>query len=318
MIIDTIIGAIVNAGMQAAANKEAAENREWQGEENERNRAWAAEQAALDRKENYQYGEMAADNADARTRALYKDLESPSALLQQYKEAGLSPSLMFGGSGVGGNIAQGAQGTGANGISTMQPAYKSPIEAEQVALMKAQERKLNAESMNILGLDDKELAEIGNLIADAKNKLADAGYKEAAEAVQVAQSYSIRVNTGIDAAKGEYDINKARAEAEIAAEKAKKAIFETLSAFAQAQVDEATVKDRIGLVRSQVENINMDTIVKNSLKGLNDAEVQRVNAEIQKWQTEIEQGWEDLSIKLMNAKTEQEKTVSWKSTKTHA
>lgn len=51
---------------------------------------------AINRRLNYKYNEMAAENADKRTRALYNDIYSPKALLGQYAEAGLSPSLMFG------------------------------------------------------------------------------------------------------------------------------------------------------------------------------------------------------------------------------
>lgn len=69
------------------------------------------------RYDNFFLNEKAADKADARTRSLYNDLQSPKALLQQYKEAGLSPSLMFGGGGIGGQLAQGAQGQGAAGIA---------------------------------------------------------------------------------------------------------------------------------------------------------------------------------------------------------
>lgn len=37
------------------------------------------------RYENYRYGEMAALNADQRTRALYNDLQSPKAIMNQLK-----------------------------------------------------------------------------------------------------------------------------------------------------------------------------------------------------------------------------------------
>ena len=46
---------------------------------------------------NYGYGEMSADNAQARTKALYSELYSPEAKVKQLKEAGLSV-LLAGGS----------------------------------------------------------------------------------------------------------------------------------------------------------------------------------------------------------------------------
>lgn len=97
------------------------------------------------RSENFKYNEMAADNADARTRALYADLQSPAALLQQYKEAGLSPSLMFGGGGIGGQTTQGAQGEGASGVSPHTFGI-NPMDAANMALINAQVKKTNAEA----------------------------------------------------------------------------------------------------------------------------------------------------------------------------
>lgn len=100
-----------------------------------------------DRKENYMYGEMAAENADRRTRALYSDFYSPEALLRQYKETGLSPSLMFGGTPGQGGMA-GAQGTGASGPTT--PFYGvSGLEAAQIANIMADTQKKKEEATNI-------------------------------------------------------------------------------------------------------------------------------------------------------------------------
>ena len=68
------------------------------------------------RLENYQYGELAADNAQKRTIDLYKKLYSPGAQLQQIKDAKLSPSLFYGdGGGISGQA--GAQGSGAAGVN---------------------------------------------------------------------------------------------------------------------------------------------------------------------------------------------------------
>lgn len=111
----------------------------------------AAERAREDRRENYKYGEMAADNADRRTRALYGDFYSPAALKRQYQEAGLSPSLMFGGTpGQGGT--SGAQGSGASGIQTQYmplDIVNAALGAAQIANIKAQTKKTEAETGNI-------------------------------------------------------------------------------------------------------------------------------------------------------------------------
>lgn len=111
------------------------------------NNFWGQQQQEEARRQNYMLGEMAAQNADARTRALYNDIYSPAALLKQYKEAGLSPSLMFGGTpGQGGQA--GAQGTGANGPGAIYTPI-SMLEGAQIEAIKAQTDKTKAETENI-------------------------------------------------------------------------------------------------------------------------------------------------------------------------
>lgn len=98
------------------------------------------------REQNYMFNELAAKNADTRTRALYNDIYSPQALMQQYKAAGLSPSLMFGGTPGQGGMS-GAQGAGVNQPSTFMPL--SMLEAAQVGLTLAETQKTNAETNKV-------------------------------------------------------------------------------------------------------------------------------------------------------------------------
>ncbi len=71
---------------------------------------------------SHQLNEQSADAADARTRALYSDLESPAAKVGQLKSAGLSPGLIYGGGGsIGtGQVASGAQAAPATGANLVQ------------------------------------------------------------------------------------------------------------------------------------------------------------------------------------------------------
>lgn len=105
------------------------------------------QQSEYDRQENYRLNELAAGASDQRTRALYNDFYSPKALMKQYKEAGLSPSILFGGTpGQGGST--GSQGGGPAGpSSTFMPL--SLMEAAQVANIQAQTKKTQAETRNI-------------------------------------------------------------------------------------------------------------------------------------------------------------------------
>ena len=84
---------------------------------------------------NYTYGEKAADASDKRTRALYTDLYSPKAKVQQLKDAGLSVGLMYGNNGASGTSStSGAMGTGSG---NPQPARVDMGQALQLGLMKA-------------------------------------------------------------------------------------------------------------------------------------------------------------------------------------
>lgn len=107
----------------------------------------AQDREALARKENYEYNEKAARNADARTRALYNDLYAPSAQMKQLKDAGLSPSLMYGAgaAGVGGHT--GAMGAGASGISPTTYGM-SALDAAQIGLIAAQTDNVKAQTQN--------------------------------------------------------------------------------------------------------------------------------------------------------------------------
>ena len=97
---------------------------------------------------NYGYGEMAADSADARTRALYSSLYSPEAKVKQLKNAGLSVGLMYGQGGAGGTTStSGAMGQGAGGQQAKQPL--GILQSAELGLMAAQAKKLNAEADNL-------------------------------------------------------------------------------------------------------------------------------------------------------------------------
>lgn len=117
------------------------------------NRNWAAEQAAEDRRENYKYAEMLAENADYRTRALYNDLYSPEAQKKQIETAGLSPSIFFGGTPGTGGVA-GAQGTMAGVQTQYQPLNMLEMAQatnlfEQTKKTKAETEKTKAETKSI-------------------------------------------------------------------------------------------------------------------------------------------------------------------------
>lgn len=111
------------------------------------NNVWSDSRTQSDRAANYFMNEQAAALADRRTRALYEDYYSPSALLKQYKEAGLSPSILFGGTPGQGGMS-GAMSQGSQGLQTPYAPF-SLLEAVQAANIVAQTDKVKAETKNI-------------------------------------------------------------------------------------------------------------------------------------------------------------------------
>lgn len=100
----------------------------------------------------YSMNEQLAQNADKRTRALYNDFYSPQALLKQYKETGLSPSMMFGGTPGQGGMS-GAQGSVNAGVQSPifnpQSILEGAMSAAQIANINAQTQKTKAETRNV-------------------------------------------------------------------------------------------------------------------------------------------------------------------------
>lgn len=102
----------------------------------------------INRKQNFEYNEKAADNADARQRAQYADLYSPQAQMEQYAAAGLSPSMMMG----GGQSAVGGTPSGAMGsLNGPYPTFKgyNPQEWANVANIMADTKLKEAQTMNM-------------------------------------------------------------------------------------------------------------------------------------------------------------------------
>lgn len=107
MGFETLLTGALSSGINAIAGAQQ------QREQNKFN----AEEAAKSRQETFALNEQAANNADARTRALFNDLYSPEAQMEQYRKAGINPSLMLA-NGLGGSGSSGAQGGAGNATAS--------------------------------------------------------------------------------------------------------------------------------------------------------------------------------------------------------
>lgn len=108
---------------------------------------------------SYTFNEMAADNADTRTRNLYESYETPSAKKRMLEEAGFNPALIYG--GMNGNIPQGAQGAGGNASANNLGGITAPSAMEIYDILNAKK-----------DLEIKE-SQKENIDADTRNKDAD-------------------------------------------------------------------------------------------------------------------------------------------------
>lgn len=237
--------------------------------------------------QNYNYGERAAANADARTRALYNDLQSPKALLQQYQEAGLSPSLMFsGGGGQGAQPSAGAQGSGAAGITPQSYGVdlgQVAMQSAQIDLMKADANKANAEADNIRNYGGSEAeARIADLLASA-------GVKDA-------ERQMIIVQTRIAEATEADTIEQMSYTTKALYKQVESLTYAVMSAKAQAEVDQATVDERIKAVKlnNSVLEATADNIL--SKTKLQDEQRELVKAQVIATANEIAQKWYSLSL----------------------
>ena len=108
---------------------------------------------------SYKFNEMAADNADTRTRNLYESYETPSAKKRMLEDAGFNPALVYG--GMNGQIPQGAQGAGGNASASRLGGITAP-DARYIYEI------LNAKKDLEIKESQKE-----NIDADTRNKDAD-------------------------------------------------------------------------------------------------------------------------------------------------
>ena len=249
------------------------------------NQALAHKYAEQDRASNFFWNEKAADAADARTRALYEDFYAPEALLKQYQEAGVSPSLMFGGTpGQGGQ--SGAMGHGAGGIQT--PFIPIDImQGAQIGLMTAQARKTNAEADAII---KKTPGEVEKLFTEA-------GLNKAALAYTESQTkYQELINYVTDKSK-EYTIYTAMQKADEAAAMAEKTWHECEIAKANEEITVATVDIEIKKREKELDQIVQNLVESNSRVTLNEENKKYLQNEIENHLSELTIKYAELDIK---------------------
>ena len=142
-----LLGAGIGSVGQSNQN---AKNRAWSTEENEKNRNFQAQQAQIARDWQEEY---------------YSKFQSPQAQIQQYQDAGLNPSLMYGSGYSPGSAPSGGSPSGGSSIS---PQTANPLASfENIGSLLSNLLLTKAQIENINANTDKTKAEtIGQNISN--------------------------------------------------------------------------------------------------------------------------------------------------------
>lgn len=245
----------------------------------------------------WMFGELAAENSDARTRALYNDLYSPQAQMEQLKAAGLSPSIFASGgiagkSGVSG--AMGSRGSSSTGGSQMFTNLFSAIaQATQIAAnvsktkaetdnLKAQTNQINAQTSNINQDTQNKGKEYKLLTAQIYESLANTEYRliatKALDVQREIDEYTLKL------AEYKWDNELSQEYADYEADNMYYTSMLTATqwdiAEKQLEYDKETLQERIQQVTEENKNLIKDTLLKASQIELTDKQATEVVANI--------------------------------------
>lgn len=219
-------------------------------------KAWEYEKEGMGMQ--YQYGQMAADEAQRRNLEMWNSTNFEQQR-KHMENAGLSVGLMYGGSGAGSTSTAGGQATQPSGATSnpvgMALQYKQ-IE-QQDAAIKSQTMLNQAEAA-------KALAEAGKTAGPEYNK-----------ATWEAKNLEIenRIKTITEGITG---ANLTEAEAD-----AQKAVAEWNSAMAKAEVDQATKETAIQTMKQNLINMQAEGALKIVGKDLSVTQARMIEREMQ-------------------------------------
>lgn len=274
-----IWGAVISAAATIAATI-------YQNVQNKKNN----EQAA---KLNYEYGEKTAENADARGRKLYEDLNSPGAKARQLQEAGLSLGLMYGNSGGSGGTSAGtgAQGTGSGNQQGKQAAVfdlSNASIASEIELNKALAKKAEADAKKTAGVDTENTeADTAVKNISVENIIKDMEVKDADIKVKEAQAELLELQKGFDEIRNQVQISTAQAQIntymqqlEKMKEETNKIIADTQNSSLDAEIKEKSKEAQIQYYNENLKNIVADTLLKQVQGRATEEQINKTLAEI--------------------------------------
>lgn len=147
----TLLGSVINKYTGAGLTGQQQEQNAWNASEADKNRIWESSEANINR----QFQAKEAELAYSRQVDFYNTYQSPSAMVQQYKDAGFNPALMAGGSV--GQTSTPSSSVPSGSMPSSSPASGAPsagsgdIIADILSILqfKKQMSRMDAETQNI-------------------------------------------------------------------------------------------------------------------------------------------------------------------------
>ena len=245
------------------------------------------------RKENFEYNELAAANAAERQKAYtdylqklkyqqFYDLESPKAIIQQLRDAGLSPSIFANGAMGGGvsgvSVANAPQGAGTAGQGAIPITPINPVAFSDIANgfeSIARAKLLEEDAKRLRGENEMGNAEITQILAEA-------GYKDAAKKTQETQNRINNIEFAIKNETYSEAIRTIKANAEQAEWQSEDAFWNAANKMQTFVFDAETFEDRANSIKNDVANTLADTALKYAKKQLTDEEKAKIVAETER------------------------------------
>lgn len=233
---------------------------------------WGA--SAASQKQSYKYNEMAAENADQRTRQLFHDLYSPQAQVGQLQDAGLSTGLMYAKGGVGGSGQAGAQAAPAQSqVGNLFDLMNARLMEAQIKNVEADTNKKNVEAKGTEANTRKTDTEIQTMLMQQGLIELNKDYQALCNDIKTFEKVFVQETT-------EINIQKAEQELFNLVEAGKKLAEEAKTAGADAIVAQSTIQERIVQATQQVTLNKMQIAVMKSGIKLNDATIAKINADV--------------------------------------
>lgn len=211
--------------------------------------------------------------------------------MKHLKEAGLNPSLIYGGGGQGGSTST-PSGGGASGGGAPTPPYmeigalggQMALIEKEAKLMEAQAKKTEAEADKIAGVDtEKAGVEIASLLQGIENQ-------KARKQLEEMQTKLTAIQADIATEGKTYTLEQMRQEMF-------KLSGEAESAIAQADIDSSTKLDRIEMVGEELISIMLENDLKRENINYTKEQIKATAASVlQRWE-ELDYKAEDLHIR---------------------